>query len=107
MAADLSVRLGWVDRSILDRTRALLLAAKLPIAPPPEMTVQQFRDLMAVDKKARSGAGRRRGRGRRGRAAQRRRSSGNAAAAGAPRAGLLVLRAASPPQCRAHQPCTA
>ncbi|KIY91382.1 3-dehydroquinate synthase [Monoraphidium neglectum] len=55
MAADMSVRLGWIDRSILDRTRALLLAANLPVVPPPSMTAQQFRDLMAVDKKVLAG----------------------------------------------------
>jgi 3-dehydroquinate synthase len=46
---------GWIDRSILDRTRALLLAANLPVVPPPSMTAQQFRDLMAVDKKVLAG----------------------------------------------------
>ncbi len=34
MAADMSFRLGWIDKSILDRTRDLLLRAKLPIEPP-------------------------------------------------------------------------
>lgn len=46
---------GWIDRSILDRTRALLLAANLPVTPPPSMTAQQFKDLMAVDKKVLAG----------------------------------------------------
>jgi 3-dehydroquinate synthase len=55
MAADMSVRLGWIDRSILDRTRALLLAAGLPVTPPASMTAARFRDLMAVDKKVLAG----------------------------------------------------
>jgi 3-dehydroquinate synthase len=42
---------GWIDRSILDRTRALLKAANLPVVPPSVMTVQTFKDLMSVDKK--------------------------------------------------------
>jgi hypothetical protein len=46
---------GWIDRSLLDRTRALLQAANLPVVPPPSMTRQQFRDLMAVDKKVQAG----------------------------------------------------
>ena len=34
MAADMSLRLGWIEESILTRTRALLQRAKLPIEPP-------------------------------------------------------------------------
>lgn len=34
MAADMSHRLGWIERDILDRTVALLQRAKLPIAAP-------------------------------------------------------------------------
>ena len=34
MAADMSHRLGWIDRSIVDRTVALLKQANLPTAPP-------------------------------------------------------------------------
>lgn len=55
MAADMSVRLGWIDRSILDRTRALLVSANLPVVPPPEMTADIFKRLMAVDKKVLAG----------------------------------------------------
>lgn len=46
---------GWIDRSLLDRTRALLQAANLPVTPPEGMTAQMFRDLMAVDKKVLAG----------------------------------------------------
>lgn len=42
---------GWVDQSILDRTRALLQRARLPVSVPPSMTVDMFTSLMAVDKK--------------------------------------------------------
>jgi len=34
MAADMSHRLGWIDQSILDRTRRLLQRAKLPVEAP-------------------------------------------------------------------------
>ena len=34
MAADMSHRLGWIDQSILDRTRLLLQRAKLPVEAP-------------------------------------------------------------------------
>ncbi|MEZ5542292.1 MAG: 3-dehydroquinate synthase [Pseudomonadota bacterium] len=52
MAADLSARHGWLAQSDVERTAMLLRRAGLPIAPPAEMTVRQFLDLMAVDKKA-------------------------------------------------------
>lgn len=46
---------GWIDPSILQRTRALLEAANLPVVPPPSMTIQQFKELMSVDKKVQAG----------------------------------------------------
>ncbi len=52
MAADLSARHGWLAQTDVERTAALLRQAGLPVAPPPEMSEQQFLDLMAVDKKA-------------------------------------------------------
>lgn len=55
MAADMSWRLGWIDRSLLDRTRTLLERCKLPVLPPPSMTPAQFREHMAVDKKVSAG----------------------------------------------------
>jgi len=42
---------GWIEKSILDRTRALLQRANLPVTVPDVMTVEMFRSLMAVDKK--------------------------------------------------------
>ncbi len=39
MAADLSHRLGWIDKNLYDRTRNLLAAANLPVVPP---EVQRF-----------------------------------------------------------------
>ena len=55
MAADMSARLGWIEPGLRDRAVALLEACGLPVAPPPGMTAQQFRDIMAVDKKVKDG----------------------------------------------------
>ena len=51
MAVDLSVRMGWLKRELLERTRALLGKSGLPIAPPESVSAEQFMSLMAVDKK--------------------------------------------------------
>ncbi|PSC70608.1 3-dehydroquinate synthase [Micractinium conductrix] len=55
MAADMSHRLGWIDAELLQRIRALNEKARLPVEPPPNMTVEQFRNTMAVDKKVQDG----------------------------------------------------
>nr|AFK49472.1 unknown [Lotus japonicus] len=55
MAADMSYRLGWIDDSIVRRVRDILIQAKLPIAPPETMTVDIFKNVMAVDKKVADG----------------------------------------------------
>jgi hypothetical protein len=34
---------GWIDASILERTRALLLSARLPVAPPESMSIASSR----------------------------------------------------------------
>jgi 3-dehydroquinate synthase len=51
MAADLSARLGWLSSADLERVRKVLLAARLPVAPPTDMSADRFVELMAVDKK--------------------------------------------------------
>lgn len=51
MAADLSMRLGWLAEADVERTRNIMLAANLPVVAPQGMTAQQFMDLMSVDKK--------------------------------------------------------
>ncbi|MEQ9546712.1 MAG: 3-dehydroquinate synthase [Marinobacter sp.] len=56
MAADLSLREGMISGDDLDRTRALVARAGLPLLPPAEMTPEHFMDLMAVDKKNVDGA---------------------------------------------------
>lgn len=56
MAADLSERLGWLDRTTVERIKAVLTSAGLPVTVPAEMTAERFMDLMAVDKKVQDGA---------------------------------------------------
>ncbi len=55
MAADLSVRLGWLPPADADRARALIARAGLPVRPPPGMTPEDFLDLMGHDKKVAAG----------------------------------------------------
>lgn len=55
MAADMSQRLGWIDAALARRIRTLMERAKLPTAPPPDMQAEQFRSIMAVDKKVQDG----------------------------------------------------
>jgi 3-dehydroquinate synthase len=55
MAADLSYRQGNLSQQDLQRTQALITAAKLPTKIPPEMDTDRFLELMAVDKKVQSG----------------------------------------------------
>lgn len=55
LAAALSHRLGWLGAEDVARTERLLEAARLPLHPPPGMTVNEFLGLMAVDKKVLDG----------------------------------------------------
>jgi len=55
MAADLSMREGWLSEQDVERTRAIIQAAKLPVELPKMMTYDKFMDLMRVDKKVRDG----------------------------------------------------
>jgi 3-dehydroquinate synthase len=55
MAADFSARLGWLDAQAVVDLRTLLARAKLPLRPPPGISVEQFLALMAVDKKVLDG----------------------------------------------------
>ena len=51
MAADLSVRLGWISGAEARRAKALLQRAGLPVVPPAEISVADYMRLMAFDKK--------------------------------------------------------
>ncbi len=55
MAAELSYRMGWITEGDVERIKAIIKAAHLPISPPQEMSVDQFMSLMAVDKKVQDG----------------------------------------------------
>jgi len=55
MAADLSMREGWLSEQDVERTRAIIQAAKLPVELPKMMTYDKLMDLMRVDKKVRDG----------------------------------------------------
>jgi 3-dehydroquinate synthase len=55
MAADLSARQGWLNRTQVARIRRLLIAARLPVHTPPELNSDRFLEFMAVDKKVQAG----------------------------------------------------
>ncbi len=55
MAADLSARLGWITRADAERCRSLVARAGLPTRPPAGMQPEDFRRLMAGDKKVAAG----------------------------------------------------
>lgn len=55
MAAEMSLRLGWLSEQDRHRVDELLEKAGLPCRPPENLSVQQFLDLMAVDKKVLGG----------------------------------------------------
>jgi 3-dehydroquinate synthase len=54
LAADLSQRLGWIDVTDVERVRALLRRAELPVAAPPIGAARAF-ELMGMDKKVLQG----------------------------------------------------
>ena len=55
MALNLSEALGWLSAADRQRGVELIAAAGLPVAPPQGMSDEQFRQLMAVDKKVLDG----------------------------------------------------
>lgn len=55
MAADLSMREGWISEQDVQRVKNIILLAKLPIKLPSKMSYEVFMDLMRVDKKVRDG----------------------------------------------------
>ncbi len=55
LAARLSNQMGWLTSKELQRTRRLIERSHLPISPPADMGVEQFLELMAVDKKVLDG----------------------------------------------------
>lgn len=55
LAAALSARQGWLSVAQVERVRALLGRARLPLNPPDKMISDDFLRLMAVDKKVKDG----------------------------------------------------
>lgn len=55
MAAELSRQMGWLNDEDVEFTQTIIKQANLPIAPPPDMTQEQFNEIMAVDKKVLDG----------------------------------------------------
>ena len=55
MAADLSMRLGWITKADVHRVENLMDRASLPTRAPARMDYQQFMHYMAVDKKVKNG----------------------------------------------------
>lgn len=55
MAADLSCRLGWLERPAVGQLRDLLLRANLPVVAPDDMTEDDFISRMKLDKKVLDG----------------------------------------------------
>ena len=54
LAANLSLRKGWLNTQQVSDIKQLLISAKLPVEPP-DMTCKQFLSIMAVDKKVLDG----------------------------------------------------
>ena len=55
MAADMSMRLGWISSTDVQRVENLIDRASLPTRAPAKMDYSQFMDYMAVDKKVKNG----------------------------------------------------
>lgn len=55
MAADLSMRQGWINAQDVQRVENLIDKARLPTRAPAHMDYDAFMDIMAVDKKVRAG----------------------------------------------------
>lgn len=56
LALDLSYRMGNLAEEDLSRSKALFSAAKLPVLPPENMTLDTFKERMALDKKVLDGS---------------------------------------------------
>ncbi len=55
MAADLSMRLGWIEGGDVERLQQLLQQANLPLLGPADLDPSRYLELMAVDKKTEAG----------------------------------------------------
>lgn len=55
MAADLSMRLGWLSPRDASRVKKIVQDYGMPVVPPADIEEQQYLDIMLSDKKARAG----------------------------------------------------
>ncbi len=55
MAAEMSLRMGWLDRESVQRVQALIANCGLPCRAPDNLPPERFIELMAVDKKVLAG----------------------------------------------------
>ena len=56
MAADLSMRLGWIDQNCAQQIRSVFEKNYgMPVVPPADISIKQYLDLMSSDKKAELG----------------------------------------------------
>ena len=55
MAADLSMRVGWLSSADASHVKKVLQNYGMPVAPPADIEEQQYLDIMLSDKKARAG----------------------------------------------------
>lgn len=55
MAADLSLRHGWINQEQMQRIQTILKSSRLPTNTPPELDAEKFMNLMAIDKKVKAG----------------------------------------------------
>ena len=55
MAADLSMRLGWLSGTDASHVKKVLQNYGMPVVPPADIEEQQYLDIMLSDKKARAG----------------------------------------------------
>ena len=56
MAIDLSIREGLIEEDVRQHSLALLQRAGLPVEPPPDISIEQYLDAMAIDKKSIDGS---------------------------------------------------
>jgi len=55
IASQFSQSMGWLDNAAVNRITTLISRAKLPVTGPANLSVQQYLDLMSVDKKVKDG----------------------------------------------------
>lgn len=55
MAADLSMRMGWIDAADAKKIKSLIEKFGMPVAPPADITEERYLSLMSSDKKVSAG----------------------------------------------------